>query len=147
MDLKVILLNKTVLTDGRKGPILTPISMDIESIINEIDETVPTPRFRVGNKILTKEFLTELASTHSVAKEAFEEKVKVEEPIITPIVAEDTVIKTNTTNIVQGNKVNKWDKKNQQNQQNQNTTTVVAEAVVEEPKVEESATTEETTTI
>lgn len=143
MDLKVILLNKTVLTDGRKGPILTPISMDIESIISELDETVPTPRFRVGNKILTKEFLTELASTHSVAKEAFEEKVKVEEPI-THIVAEDTVIKTNTTNIVQGNKVNKWDKKNQQNK---NTTTVVADAVVEEPKVEEVATTEETTTI
>ena len=77
MELSVILLNRTELTNGKKGPILTPFTTTPEELIKELDTVKPVPTFRTGNKELTKEFLESLIKTSTTSKEALEEKTKV----------------------------------------------------------------------
>ncbi len=63
MNLKVTVTNKTVLSDGRRTPIITPFYKTPEELIAEMEKTTPVPVFRTGNKILTKEFLESLIDT------------------------------------------------------------------------------------
>lgn len=80
MELSVILLNRTELTNGKKGPILTPFTATPEELIKELDTVKPVPTFRTGNKELTKEFLESLIKTSATSKEVLEEKTKVAAP-------------------------------------------------------------------
>ena len=80
MELSVILLNRTELTNGKKGPILTPFTATPEELIKELDTVKPVPTFRTGNKELTKEFLESLIKTSTTSKEVLEEKTKVAAP-------------------------------------------------------------------
>ena len=83
MNLKVIVTNKTILSDGRKTPIVTPFIKTPEELIAEMEKTIPTPVFRTGNKVLTKEFLESLIDTKDKSEKelklAVENKDKLEE--------------------------------------------------------------------
>ena len=83
MNLKVTVTNKTVLSDGRRTPIITPFYKTPEELITEMEKTTPTPVFRTGNKVLTKEFLESLIDTKDKSEKelklAVENKDKLEE--------------------------------------------------------------------
>ena len=83
MNLKVTVTNKTVLSDGRRTPIITPFYKTPEELIAEMEKTTPTPVFRTGNKVLTKEFLESLIDTKDKSEKelklAVENKDKLEE--------------------------------------------------------------------
>lgn len=83
MNLKVTVTNKTVLSDGRRTPIITPFYKTPEELIAEMEKTIPTPVFRTGNKVLTKEFLESLIDTKDKSEKelklAVENKDKLED--------------------------------------------------------------------
>jgi hypothetical protein len=46
-----VLVNKTILTDGRKGPDFTPFKAEVSELIKEIEVTKPTPVFKHANNL------------------------------------------------------------------------------------------------
>ncbi len=54
MVIKVIVTNKAELTDGRRGPLMTPFDAEIDFVIENITKGV---KFKTGNKFLDVEFL------------------------------------------------------------------------------------------
>ena len=136
MELSVILLNRTELTNGKKGPILTPFTATPEELIKELDTVKPVPTFRTGNKELTKEFLESLIKTSTTSKEVLEEKTKVAAP---EEKKEEKV--ENVKPVNNGNKPYEKQKFNNQNGQkgnNNNVVTEVAEASKPEVSVEKT---------
>lgn len=133
MELSVILLNRTELTNGKKGPILTPFTTTPEELIKELDTVKPVPTFRTGNKELTKEFLESLIKTSTTSKEVLEEKTKVAAP---EEKKEEKKVE-NVKPVNNGNKPYEKQKFNNQNGQKGNNNNVVAE-VTEAPKTEVS---------
>ena len=134
MELSVILLNRTELTNGKKGPILTPFTATPEELIKELDTVKPVPTFRTGNKELTKEFLESLIKTSTTSKEALEEKTKV---AATEEKKEEKKVE-NVKPFNNGNKPYEKQKFNNQNGQKGNNNNVVAEASTPEVPVEKT---------
>ena len=130
MELSVILLNRTELTNGKKGPILTPFTTTPEELIKELDTVKPVPTFRTGNKELTKEFLESLIKTSTTSKEVLEEKTKVAAP-------EEKKVE-NVKPVNNGNKPYEKQKFNNQNGQKGNNNNVVTEASKPEVSVEKT---------
>ncbi len=54
MVIKVVVTNKAELTDGRRGPLMTPFDAEIDFVIENIAKGV---KFKTGNKFLDVEFL------------------------------------------------------------------------------------------
>lgn len=133
MELSVILLNRTELTNGKKGPILTPFTATPEELIKELDTVKPVPTFRTGNKELTKEFLESLIKTSTTSKEVLEEKTKVAAP---EEKKEEKV--ENVKPVNNGNKPYEKQKFNNQNGQKGNNNNVVVEASKPEVSVEKT---------
>ena len=133
MELSVILLNRTELTNGKKGPILTPFTTTPEELIKELDTVKPVPTFRTGNKELTKEFLESLIKTSTTSKEVLEEKTKVAAP---EEKKEEKV--ENVKPVNNGNKPYEKQKFNNQNGQKGNNNNVVTEASKPEVPVEKT---------
>lgn len=123
MELSVILLNRTELTNGKKGPILTPFTTTPEELIKELGTAKPVPTFRTGNKELTKEFLESLIKTSTTSKEVLEEKTKVAAP---EEKKEEKKVE-NVKPVNNGNKPYEKQKFNNQNGQKGNNNNVVAE--------------------
>ena len=134
MELSVILLNRTELTNGKKGPILTPFTVTPEELIKELDTVKPVPTFRTGNKELTKEFLESLIKTSTTSKEVLEEKTKVAAP---EEKKEEKKVE-NVKPVNNGNKPYEKQKFNNQNGQKGNNNNVVAEASKPEVSVEKT---------
>ena len=134
MELSVILLNRTELTNGKKGPILTPFTTTPEELIKELDTVKPVPTFRTGNKELTKEFLESLIKTSTTSKEVLEEKTKVAAP---EEKKEEKKVE-NVKPVNNGNKPYEKQKFNNQNGQKGNNNNVVAEASKPEVSVEKT---------
>ena len=134
MELSVILLNRTELTNGKKGPILTPFTATPEELIKELDTVKPVPTFRTGNKELTKEFLESLIKTSTTSKEVLEEKTKVAAPEEKK--EEKKVEDVKPVN--NGNKPYEKQKFNNQNGQKGNNSNVVTEASKPEVSVEKT---------
>ena len=134
MELSVILLNRTELTNGKKGPILTPFTATPEELIKELDTVKPVPTFRTGNKELTKEFLESLIKTSTTSKEVLEEKTKV----ATPEEKKEENKVENVKPVNNGNKPYEKQKFNNQNGQKGNNNNVVAEAPKTEVSVEKT---------
>jgi hypothetical protein len=134
MELSVILLNRTELTNGKKGPILTPFTATPEELIKELDTVKPVPTFRTGNKELTKEFLESLIKTSTTSKEVLEEKTKVAAPEEKK--EEKKVEDVKPVN--NGNKPYEKQKFNNQNGQKGNNNNVVTEASKPEVSVEKT---------
>ena len=134
MELSVILLNRTELTNGKKGPILTPFTATPEELIKELDTVKPVPTFRTGNKELTKEFLESLIKTSTTSKEVLEEKTKVAAP-------EEKKEEKKVENVKpfnNGNKPYEKQKFNNQNGQKGNNNNVVTEDSKPEVSVEKT---------
>lgn len=134
MELSVILLNRTELTNGKKGPILTPFTATPEELIKELDTVKPVPTFRTGNKELTKEFLESLIKTSTTSKEVLEEKTKVAAPAEKK--EEKKVEDVKPVN--NGNKPYEKQKFNNQNGQKGNNNNVVTEDSKPEVSVEKT---------
>lgn len=134
MELSVILLNRTELTNGKKGPILTPFTATPEELIKELDTVKPVPTFRTGNKELTKEFLESLIKTSTTSKEALEEKTKV---AATEEKKEEKKVE-NVKPFNNGNKPYEKQKFNNQNGQKGNNNNVVTEDSKPEVSVEKT---------
>lgn len=134
MELSVILLNRTELTNGKKGPILTPFTATPEELIKELDTVKPVPTFRTGNKELTKEFLESLIKTSTTSKEALEEKTKV---AATEEKKEEKKVE-NVKPVNNGNKPYEKQKFNNQNGQKGNNNNVVTEDSKPEVSVEKT---------
>ena len=134
MELSVILLNRTELTNGKKGPILTPFTTTPEELIKELDTVKPVPTFRTGNKELTKEFLESLIKTSTTSKEVLEEKTKVAAP---EEKKEEKKVE-NVKPVNNGNKPYEKQKFNNQNGQKGNNNNVVAEDSKPEVSVEKT---------
>lgn len=134
MELSVILLNRTELTNGKKGPILTPFTATPEELIKELDTVKPVPTFRTGNKELTKEFLESLIKTSTTSKEVLEEKTKV----ATPEEKKEEKKVEDVKPVNNGNKPYEKQKFNNQNGQKGNNNNVVTEASKPEVSVEKT---------
>lgn len=134
MELSVILLNRTELTNGKKGPILTPFTATPEELIKELDTVKPVPTFRTGNKELTKEFLESLIKTSTTSKEVLEEKTKV---AATEEKKEEKKVE-NVKPVNNGNKPYEKQKFNNQNGQKGNNNNVVTEDSKPEVSVEKT---------
>ena len=134
MELSVILLNRTELTNGKKGPILTPFTATPEELIKELDTVKPVPTFRTGNKELTKEFLESLIKTSTTSKEVLEEKTKV----AAPEEKKEEKKFENVKPVNNGNKPYEKQKFNNQNGQKGNNNNVVTEDSKPEVSVEKT---------
>lgn len=138
MELSVILLNRTELTNGKKGPILTPFTATPEELIKELDTVKPVPTFRTGNKELTKEFLESLIKTSTTSLEVLEEKTKVADPEEKKEAKKEEKKVEDVKPVNNGNKPYEKQKFNNQNGQKGNNNNVAPEASGTEVPVEKT---------
>ena len=71
MNIKVIVTNKVELTDGRRGPLMTPFDADIDFVIENISKGA---KFKTGNKFLDIAFLEKVKLTAENSKKDLESK-------------------------------------------------------------------------
>lgn len=98
--LKVVLINKAILSNGVIGPEYTPMTMPVEQIIQDIQLGKPTPKFAYADhisRIVTLEELEKMVTPLNTAdREAalIEEKApeKAPEVIVEPVVVTEPVI-------------------------------------------------------
>ena len=89
MNIKVVVTNKIELTDGRRGPLMTPFDADIDFVIENISNGV---KFKTGSKFLDIEFLEKVKLNAEKSKKDLESKS--EEVAETPV----KEVKTEGTN-------------------------------------------------
>ena len=89
MNIKVVVTNKIELTDGRRGPLMTPFDADIDFVIENISNGV---KFKTGNKFLDIAFLETVKLNSEKSKKDLESKS--EEVAKTPV----KEVKTEGTN-------------------------------------------------
>lgn len=79
MVIKVVVTNKAELTDGRRGPLMTPFDAEIDFVIENIAKGV---KFKTGNKFLDVEFL-EKVKLNSEKSQKDLETISEEKPVNT----------------------------------------------------------------
>ncbi len=71
MNIKVVVTNKVELSDGRRGPLMTPFDADIDFVIENLSNGV---KFKTGSKFLDIAFLEKVKLNAEKAKKDLESK-------------------------------------------------------------------------